>query len=804
MLRRAKNALYLSARKRVSLFLAVFIGVPLLLDLLFPIPDPATSGEGFTQVVTDRNNQILRAFPDKNGVWRYPTSPDKVSPDYLNTLLSYEDRWFYYHPGINPISLVRAAIQNAQCDCIVSGGSTITMQVARRLSPHDRSIGGKFKQMLRALQLEWHYSKEEILTLYLNYAPMGGVIEGVAAASQMYLGKSADQLSLAESALLAVLPQAPSRLRPDRHPQRARAARDKVLQRLFLQGQITQEQLHYAQLENIIALPLSTPQLAPLLSRQLVDNYPNDAVIKTTLDGELQHELQALLAEEIQRFPEHQSAAILLVDNHERSVKAYLGSADFTDNSRFAHVDMIQATRSPGSTLKPFIYGLAMEQGLIHSASLLRDVPRHLRSYQPENFAHSFSGPVDATTALRQSLNLPAVQVLEALGPASFSASLENAGTPYVVPGDGKPSLALALGGGGFSAWKLATLYSGLANGGEVQPLKLINPQAPEPEATHQDKRWLLSPEASWVTLNMLRQPRPGRIRSSAVMSSHPQMAWKTGTSYGYRDAWAVGVTPQYTMVVWFGRPDGTPSPGQYGAVTALPLLFRLQQRLAPSPDWPPQPADVTTKTICWPTGKLASETPAGHCHRAHTATLIRDQIPPTLRDMDADGTAPGILTIRLDSNGQMLGMDCTDLNGETGYETRTLAVWPGNLEPWIAPHLRRSEQLPVGRSSCQPPSLATAPLRIIGIEDGQTLMPASFKKTQELLLNTLGGMGNKALYLNGVYYSDADDSGLFRVKLTEPGEQEVVVIDSQGTLARVLFSFELKPVQASAHLPGD
>ena len=791
MLRGALDRLCLPARKKVSLFLAAVIAVPLILDLLFPIPDLQDSGEGFTQVVTDINNQVLRAFPDQKGVWRYPISPDDVSPDYLNALLSYEDRWFYYHPGVNPISLMRAAIQNAQCDCIVSGGSTITMQVARRLSPHSRSVGGKFKQILRALQLEWHLSKEEILTLYLNYAPMGGVIEGVAAASQMYLGKAANQLSLAESALLAVLPQAPSRLRPDRHPERAKIARDKVLQRLFFQGEITEEQLQRAQLENVIALPLSTPQLAPLLSRQLVNNYPDDAVIKTTLDGELQRELRGLLAEEIQRFPEHQSAAILLVDNQDRSVKAYIGSADFNDDSRFAHVDMIKATRSPGSTLKPFIYGLAMDQGLIHSASLLRDVPRHLRSYQPDNFAHSFSGPVDATTALRQSLNLPAVQVLEALGPAPFSASLENAGTPYLIPGDGRPSLALALGGGGFSAWKLATLYSALASGGEVQPLRLINTQIPE---LQKEKRWLLSPEASWVTMNMLRQHSPGRIRSASLITRLPQMAWKTGTSYGYRDAWAVGVTPKYTMVVWFGRPDGTPSPGQYGAVTALPLLFRLQQRLDPSPDWPPRPIDIKTENICWPTGKSSRETPAEHCHMAHTATLIRDQLPPTLRDMEADGTAPDILTIRVDGNGQMLGQDCKDHRAAAKQETKTLALWPSNLEPWIAPHLRRAAQLPEGNPNCKSPTLATPPFRVIGIEDGQILMPASYKPTQELLVNTLGGFGEKSLYLNGVYQAGSDEKGLFRVTLTQPGPQEIVIVDAQGALTRVTFEYRLRP----------
>ena len=806
MVKEVQTSSRLPARKKFTLYLAGSIaGIVTalwLLNLLFPLPTPQQSGEGFTQVVTDRHNQVLRAFPDKNGVWRYPTTPDEVSADYLNALLSYEDRWFYYHPGINPVSLLRAAIQNIRCDCIVSGGSTITMQVARRFSPHARSINGKLQQILRAFQLEWHYSKEEILTLYLNYAPMGGVIEGVAAASQMYLGKPASELSLAESALLAVLPQAPTRLRPDRHPERARAARDKVLKRLYTQGKIALEQIEYAQLENIVALAPSTPQLAPLLSRQLINSYTNKPVIQTTLDGELQRELQALLAEEIQRFPEHQSAAILLVDNHERSVKAYLGSADFTDDSRFAHVDMIQATRSPGSTLKPFIYGLAIDQGLIHSASLLRDIPRHLRSYQPDNFAQSFSGPVDATTALRQSLNLPAVQVLEALGPASFSAALENAGTPYLIPGDGKPSLALALGGGGFSAWKLASLYSALANGGEVQALRLVT----TPENTSgshgsgHEKRWLLSPEASWVTLNMLRQSRPDRIRSAALMTSHPHMAWKTGTSYGYRDAWAVGVTPTYTMIVWFGRPDGTPSPGQYGAVTALPLLFRLQQRLDPPPAWPQPPAGVSTQSICWPSGKSASDTPSDQCHVAHTATLVREQIPPTLRDIDADGTSPGTLTIRVDKNGQVLGRNCTLENPESRHQLKTLAIWPGNLEPWIAPHLRRSGQLPENSPDCEPLTIAADPLRIVGIEEDQTLMPASFTNTQALALNTLGGFGRKALYLNGTYHSEADSSGLFRIELSRPGPQEIVVVDSQGTLARVRFNFELRPDQINGH----
>ncbi|MBT9531206.1 MAG: transglycosylase domain-containing protein, partial [Pseudomonas sp.] len=338
-------------------------------------------------------------------------------------------RWFYQHPGVNPLALGRAAWQNLSGGRVVSGGSTLSMQVARLLDPHSRSLSGKLKQLWRTLQLEWHLSKTDILTLYLNRAPFGGTLQGVAAASWAYLGKPPSQLTHAEAALFAVLPQAPSRLRPDRHPHAAQAARDKVLRRLAQFQVWTPTQLREALEEPVLLAPRREPSLAPLLARRL-NTAHSPALIRTTLDAALQRRLEDLLLGWRARLPERTSAAILVVEHETMAVRAYLGSVDINDPRRFGHVDMISAQRSPGSTLKPFLYGMALDAGLIHSESLLQDVPRRYGDYRPGNFAAGFSGPVAASAALATSLNLPAVQLLEAYGPKRFAGELRSAGVP--------------------------------------------------------------------------------------------------------------------------------------------------------------------------------------------------------------------------------------------------------------------------------------------------------------------------------------------------------------------------------------
>ncbi len=757
-------------------------------DLIWPmdVPDAGhltdTARGDFAQLVVDRHGRPLGAFADRNGVWRYPVTSAEVSSDYLAALIQYEDRWFYYHPGINPLALMRAAWQNWRCGCVVSGGSTLTMQVARRFYPHSRSLTGKLQQAFRALQLEWHLSKDEILTLYLNYAPMGGVIEGVGAASLLYLDKSPAQLSLAESALLAVLPQAPSYLRPDRHPLRAQTARDKVLRRLRDFHVISSDAYQQALLEAVMAYQPTTPQLSPLLSRTLREKYPHKSLIKTTLDSDVQRQLENFLRQEIQQYPKAHSAAVLVLNNQSHEVIAYAGSADFADNSRFGHVDMVQAQRSPGSTMKPFIYGLAIDKGLIHSQSLLRDVPRYLKDYQPENFTREFSGPVSATDALRRSLNLPAVQVLEALTPQAFDGALKNAGVRYRTAG-GKANLSMALGGGGLSLADLVTLYSALMNDGQVYPLRYEYAA----EQQLQPSRWLMSPQAAWVTADMLRSPRPDRVRSFAVTHKAPAIAWKTGTSYGFRDAWALGSTSEYTIGVWFGRPDGTPSPGHYGAVSALPVLFKLFDRLQSEAQTAPAPAGVSTAMICWPLGRAAQSTPADQCLQSLQAQIVNGQIPPTLTDAATDGLWRNPLTFWTSEQGLLVDSEC-DVGKRTPH---VIALWPRSLEHWVPLSQRLRQQLPPADPRCaQPPQLALEPLRIIGIADdlrirssrssggGSTVMP-------EIALRALGGRGVRDWFIDGRYVASGGEVQTINYRFAETGQHSIVVMDGSGELDR-------------------
>ncbi len=762
-------------------------------DLIWPlaVPDPLTLTESarqdFAQLVVDRHNRPLRAFADDKGVWRYPLHPQQVAPAYLQALISYEDRWFYWHPGVNPLALLRAAWQNWRCGCVVSGGSTITMQVARRFHPHRRSVAGKLHQALRALQLEWHYSKQEILTLYLNYAPMGGVIEGAGAASRLYLDKAPAQLSLAESALLAVLPQAPSYLRPDRHPQRAQQARDKVLRRLLDFNVISVADYQQALLEPVLAYEPQTPRLAPLLARRLREQYPQRSLIHTTLDAAVQQQLEDFLQQEIRQYPPAHSAAVLIVDNHSHEVRAYAGSADFTDDSRFGHVDMVQALRSPGSAMKPFIYAMALDQGLIHSASLLRDVPRYLKDYQPENFTRRFSGPVSATDALRRSLNLPAVQVLEALTPARFDSSLRNAGIRYRVAG-GKANLSMALGGGGLALADLVSLYSALMNQGQVWPLHY------DAAVGHKRRpRWLMSPEAAWVTAEMLRSPRPDRVRSFAVQHRAARIAWKTGTSYGFRDAWAIGSTPDYTIGVWFGRPDGTPAPGHYGAVSALPVLFKLFDRLDPQPAGQMRPQQVSETMICWPLGLAAATTPADQCLQSEKALVVRRQIPPTLPDSSTDGLWRNPLTYWTSERGLLVDSGC-DVSQR---ERHRIALWPRSLEHWLPAAQRLAQRLPAADPRCtEPPQPALQPLQIIGFASGTRIrssrsLAGGSQVLPEITLQALGGHGRRDWFVNGRYVASAGAEQSVNYRFEHNGGQEIVVIDQSGELDRRTLTVE-------------
>ncbi|WP_342309848.1 peptidoglycan glycosyltransferase PbpC [Pseudomonas fluorescens] len=751
-----------------------------LADRIWPLPLPK---DDLARVVLAEDGTPLWRFADANGVWRYPVQTSEVSPYYLDALLTYEDRWFYQHPGINPLALARATWQNLTGARVVSGGSTLSMQVARLLDPHSRTFYGKLRQLWRTAQLEWHLSKEEILNLYLNRAPFGGTLQGVAAASWAYLGKSPAQLTHAEAALLAVLPQAPSRLRPDRHPQRAQHARDKVLRRLAEFQVWPPSAVDEALEEPLLLAPRLEPSLAPLLARRL--NRPDSPpLIRTTLDATLQRRLEDLLLGWRARLPEHTSAAILVVEEETMAVRAYLGSVDINDARRFGHVDMISALRSPGSTLKPFLYGMALDEGLIHSESLLQDVPRRYGDYRPGNFSMGFTGAVPASTALSSSLNLPAVQLLEAYGPKRFAAQMRIGGIPLVLPALAEPNLALILGGAGSRLEDLVSGYSAFARDGRSATIRL------QPDDVLRE-RPMLSPGAAWIVRRILSgQARPDRD-PRAELVQRPVLAWKTGTSYGFRDAWAIGVGPRYLIGVWIGRPDGTPVPGQFGLASAAPLMLQVHdvltnrdsQRGITAPV-KAVPANVGVAAICWPLGQPMSRSDP-NCRRQRFAWTLDNTTPPTLQALDQPLSVGLKETVWVNAKGLRVDAHCP------GALSKDIALWPAPLEPWLPRAERREARIPAADPDCPPPALAaSSPLSIVGVREGDQLrLPAASQQALRLKISALGGSGRRWWFLNGAPLGDSANQDSINASFEQLGRYQLSVLDEAGQTARIEFS---------------
>ena len=536
-------------------------------------PAPLGKNLEYSHVVLDREGRLLRAYATTEGRWRLPVSERDVDPRFLKLLFTYEDKRFREHHGIDPLSMGRAAVQLVTRGQIISGGSTISMQVARLLEPRERrSLGAKMRQIVRALELESALGKDGVLALYLTLAPYGGNLEGVRAASLAYFGKEPRKLSLAEAALLVALPQSPELRRPDRFPTAARAARDRVLDRAALAGLMPRDEIARAKTQPVPHERKPLPVLAPHAADQVVLLEPDRREHRLTLDLFLQKNLQELAHERAQALGPDISVAILAVDNVSGEVRARVASADYFDLRRAGQVDMTQALRSPGSTLKPFIYGLGFEDGVIHPDTLIDDRPSRYGGYVPENFDLTFQGVVTVRRALQLSLNVPAVAVLNKIGVSRLGARLSQAGAVLILPKGEAPGLAMGLGGVGVRLADLVMLYASLARQGEA--LALTERQQADLRMPHR----LLDPVAAWYIGNiLLGAPPPDNAPSGRI-------AFKTGTSYGYRDAWAIGFDGRMTVGVWVGRPDGAPVPGLVGRASAAPILFEAFARSGGAP----------------------------------------------------------------------------------------------------------------------------------------------------------------------------------------------------------------------------
>ncbi|MDE0401207.1 MAG: penicillin-binding protein 1C [Candidatus Poribacteria bacterium] len=743
----------------------------------FPLPKTRLHPPS-SRIVLDRNGEWLRAFLAEDGMWRFslqesvvssqqrkfsvnrkpPVAESRrfpktdgyfgVSPLLHEAMLTTEDRWFYYHCGINPVSMVTALYDNVKSGEVVRGGSTITMQLARLMEPKARNVPNKLIEMFRAIQLELAYSKSEILNLYFNMLPYGGNIVGTGAASRFYFNKPQHAISLGEAALLAAIPNAPERLRPDRFPENARHARAKVLNRLRARGQISEQQRQEALREPIPTKRHALPFKAPHLSRMLANgNRWNtdptaDGRIYTTIDAKVQGTAVRILREYLnastagiadsRRLQSHTAStgAIVVMDTQSRQVLAMVGSHDFFDQRASGQINGTLASRSPGSTLKPFVYALGIEQGLITPETLLFDVPVTYSGYEPVNYDGTYNGYVTARQALARSLNVPAVNLHARLKNRTLHAFLKQAGISTLAPAK-KYGLSMVLGGCEVNLLELTTLYAGLANMGEFAPYQIVISGQQQSENLLADSRGkpmetegysqrLLRKETSFIITEMLTtsQLPVNTVKNPEafeVTMNLPKIAWKTGTSYGHRDAWCIGYSPKLTIGVWLGNFDGKGVPMLSGTDAATPVLFALFNALTRQDThrWFTRPEQLKMREVC----ALTGAPPSLHC-----PTRKNDVYIPGISPVKACAIHKRVYIDEV--TGYSLCSHCRNLpipeknhaqgvhdQHDTNVETKIFEEWPAEAATWLAKNGFAVPVLPQHNPLCTGTIAGTAPV---------------------------------------------------------------------------------------------
>ena len=616
-------AAYVRNHRWPKLLLGTLLGL-FLLDRVFP---PKTD-IAYSTLVTAADGTTLHAFLNRDDKWRMYATPDEITPRLRRAILQKEDRWFYWHPGLNPVSMVRAAGRNLLSGKRTSGASTITMQVVRLLEPRPRTYGSKFIEVVRAVQLELHLDKAEILQLYLNLIPYGGNVEGIKSASLIFFGKPPQLLSLAEITTLAIIPNRPSSLRLGDNNPAIVQARNAWLRRFARSGTFDTKAVNDALNEPLEAYRRPAPNQAPHLSLRLRKEQPNEPIIRSMLQPTVQAATERLVRQYIDRVRGQNihNAAVLVLNNQTGAVEAYVGSADFGNTFDGGQVDGVRAVRSPGSALKPLLYALAFDRGLITPKSKLNDVPTNFGtgsgSYTPDNYDKHFNGPVTAEFALANSLNIPAVKLLRDVSTPTFVGTLRQAGFRAIQKQADDLGLSMILGGCGVTLEELTQAYTAFANGGAVRQAVFVGvaesgsvemQNLASLHALATTTNTIFSPEAAFLVTNTLTQiTRPDLPNNFDNSYRLPRIAWKTGTSYGRRDAWSIGYNRHYTVGVWVGNFSGTGVPDLSGANTATPLLFQVFNAIdynTPT-GWfrPPTGGKLASRQVCPESGDVPEQ----------------------------------------------------------------------------------------------------------------------------------------------------------------------------------------------------
>lgn len=754
----------------------------LLAFLAIPLPSPLFPDD-YSAVVLDRENKILRAFLNTEEQWCLPPRDDLIIPEKLKTaVLLFEDQYFYYHPGINPVAMARAFFQNISRGERISGASTITMQVARLMQPKQRTYMNKVLEILQAQKIDALYSKEEILRTYLNHAPYGGNIIGYQAAALRYFQKMPEQLTWAESATLAVLPNAPGLISPDVNSDQLEEKRNYLLKKLWKKGIIDDANYELALLEKIPRGSVPFSMQAPHLARYL-KNREKAGLIETTLDGNIQENVAELLNRHIRYLSEQGifNGAALVANTQSGEVVAYVGSQDFFDIAHDGQVDGVRAARSSGSLLKPFLYALSIDEGIVVPQTLLKDVPTYYGSFSPRNASETFDGITSAQSALTRSLNVPAARLLYTYGVHPFYLYLQSNGMSTLFRSANDYGLPLILGGAETTLWDMVKFYRGLGAAGKITPIKILK----NPAKVRTGAQVEVSPMASYMTLNMLRDlKRPGSEYYWEQYNNQWPLAWKTGTSYGQRDAWAVGVSPQWTIAVWVGNFNGEGNANLGGAKSAGPLLFDIFNYLPKAADlaWFSLPeSDRVSLEICRDTGFRAS----GDCPEKEAIDVPRFMKPLRL--------CPYHNRIFLANNRQYQVCSLCWESGE--YFITQRLVYPPDVVQYLRGRGEIVYDIPPHHPDC-PAQNDQKPLQILYPQENARLwVPRDFGgELQKIVLKTAHRQDDVKIYwyLNEHYLGSTEDRHEMAVSL-EKGWHVLEVVDERGFRDKKRFYTDLR-----------
>jgi penicillin-binding protein 1C len=751
--------------KRLGIGILGLILLFFILNWIFPLPDKIE----YSTVITDNKGEVINAYLTKDQKWRMKTELDEISPLLQKTIIAKEDKHFYTHPGVNPFAVMRAFFKNTLKMRRTSGASTITMQVARALEPGKRNIWSKFREMFRAFQLELKYSKKEILQMYLNMVPYGGNIEGVKAASLLYFKKNPDHLSLAEITALSIIPNRPTSLVLGRNNDLIVRERNRWLKKFADDKVFTPKEIEDALAEPLNATRGSVPHYLPHLSYKLKKQGGTStslSIIKTNIDLNKQLKTEKLVEDYIrtQRLRNIKNAAVVIIDNKTHKVITYVGSSNFYDTTDGGQVNGANAVRQPGSTLKPLLYGMCFDEGLLSPKTVITDVAVNYGGYTPENYDEKFNGYVTVEYALEHSLNIPAVKSLRMLGHEKLIQKLSNCNFKQIQKDRRKLGLSLILGGCGTTLEELTGLFASFANDGTY-----VTPSYTQDD-TIQNKISVISPAANFMINEILSKiNRPDFPLNWSATEHMPKIAWKTGTSFGKKDAWSIGYNKNYTVGIWTGNFSGIGAADLSGANIATPLLFKIFNTIDYDSDeeWFTQTKDCDIRQVCSETGLV----PTDHC-----TNLVTDYFIPLISSTKVCDNWQEIMT----SPDEKISYckSCAPPGG--GYKKKWYKTVEPDMQSWFEENRIAYQKIPAHNPECEMIFKGAAPSITSPVNGTEYLINKKDREPLQLICKTANDVSKVYWYINNKFYKSSN-AGEKQFFIPDEGPVKISCTDDKG-----------------------